>query len=136
MADKKDRGRFTIKFNENDPSHAAVIELLEKQGSHSKAQFIANAILHYVRDTKLPESTPVQALDRAVIEEIVLEILKKQDAGVHRVEKEKKTIIREKKRSRQVPEESADKVEQGNAESVDASMFALIADTMSAFRME
>ena len=136
MADKKDRGRFTIKFNENDPSHAAVIELLEKQGSHSKAQFIANAILHYVRDTKLPESTPVQTVDRAVIEEIVLEILKKQDAGVHRVEKEKKTIIREKKRSRQVPEESADKVEQGNAESLDASMFALIADTMSAFRRE
>ena len=136
MADKKDRGRFTIKFNENDPSHAAVIELLEKQGSHSKAQFIANAILHYVRDTKLPESPPVQALDRAVIEEIVLEILKKQDVGTHRGEKEKKTIIREKKRNRQVPEESADKVEQGNAESVDASMFALIADTMSAFRRE
>lgn len=58
MAEKKERGRFSIKFNENDSSHAAVIEILEKQGPHSKAQFIANAILHYVHCTETRDIHP------------------------------------------------------------------------------
>ncbi len=30
MGDKKNRGRFTIKFNENDPAHEKVIGILEQ----------------------------------------------------------------------------------------------------------
>ena len=52
MKEKKDRERFSIKFNENDSTHDAVIRLLQKQGPHSKAQFIVNAVLHYVNCTE------------------------------------------------------------------------------------
>ena len=124
MVEKKERGRFSIKFNENAPSHAAVIELLEKQGPHSKAQFIANAILHYVHCTEMPDIHPVQAVDKAAIEEIVMEILKRQDVGVHGVETETKpTLV-----------EQTEGTENSVSESMDASMMALIADTMLAFR--
>ena len=133
MAEKKERGRFSIKFNENDPSHAAVIELLEKQGPHSKAQFIANAILHYVHCTEMPDIHPVQAVDKAAIEEIVMEILKRQDAGKHGM----KTEDVAQKRPKIKPESMEQAVgETGGyvSETMDESLFSLISDTMSAFR--
>ena len=134
MAEKKERGRFSIKFNENDPSHAAVIELLEKQGPHSKAQFIANAILHYVHCTEMPDIHPVQAVDKAAIEEIVMEILKRQDVGRKRVNTE--AVVQEKPEDKPMPMELMERTENSGTETVDASMMALIADTMSAFRSQ
>lgn len=38
--EKKDRGRFSIKFNENDPAHQMVIDILEKQGSRKKRSLL------------------------------------------------------------------------------------------------
>ena len=75
MGGKKDRGRFSIKFNENDPAHDAVIRLLEKQGPRSKAQFLVNAVLHYINCPETPDIAIPQTVDRAAIEEIVAEIL-------------------------------------------------------------
>lgn len=134
MAEKKERGRFSIKFNENDPSHAAVIELLEKQGPHSKAQFIANAILHYVHCTETPDIHPGQAVDKAAIEEIVMEILRRQDVGRKRVNTE--AVVQEKPEDKPMPMELMERTENSGTETVDASMMALIADTMSAFRSQ
>ncbi len=81
MKEKKDRERFSIKFNENDPAHEAVIRLLEKQGPHSKAQFIVNAVLHYINCPETPDVAAPRAVDRAAIEEIVAEILGGQGRG-------------------------------------------------------
>lgn len=78
MAVKKDRGRFSIKFNENDPSHSIVIKILEEQGPHSKAPFIANAILHYIHCSQTPDITSGQSADRTYIKDLVLEILNQQ----------------------------------------------------------
>ena len=47
MTDKKDPGKFTIRFNICDPQHKAVIDLLNRQG-RSKAQFLVSAVLHYI----------------------------------------------------------------------------------------
>ena len=83
MGGKKDRERFSIKFNENDPAHDAVIRLLEKQGPRSKAQFLVNAILHYINCPETPDIAIPQTIDRAVIEEIIAEILgRKEDIYV------------------------------------------------------
>lgn len=71
MQEKKDRERFSIKFNENDPAHDAVIRLLEKQGPHSKAQFIVNAVLHYINCFETPDAAVPRIANRAAIEEIV-----------------------------------------------------------------
>lgn len=53
MSEKKDVCRFTIQFNPADPCHLRVIELLNSQG-RSKAQFIANAITHYLHCSQTP----------------------------------------------------------------------------------
>lgn len=76
MAEKKDRSRFSIKFNENDPAHETVICLLEKQGPHSKASFIVNAVLHYIHCPETPDIPQVPIVEKGVIESMVLEILK------------------------------------------------------------
>lgn len=46
MDGKKDPGKFTVRFNLYDPLQRRAAELLNQQG-RSKAQFIANAVLHY-----------------------------------------------------------------------------------------
>ena len=43
MAAKKERGRFSLRFNIGDPVQRAAVELLELQPPHSKSQYIANA---------------------------------------------------------------------------------------------
>lgn len=47
MTDKKDPGKFTIRFNICDPQHKAVIDLLNRQG-RSKAQFLVGSIPKFV----------------------------------------------------------------------------------------
>lgn len=54
MTDKKDPGKFTIRFNICDPQHKAVIDLLNRQG-RSKAQFLVSAVLHYINCKETPE---------------------------------------------------------------------------------
>lgn len=54
MSQKKDICRFTIQFNPADPCHQKAIELLNSQG-RSKAQFIANAITHYLYCSQTPD---------------------------------------------------------------------------------
>lgn len=81
MAAKKEPGRFTIKFNEKDHGHRVVIRLLEEQGPHSKAQFIANAILHYIHCTETPDISFGQPIDKESIREVVLEILQQREMG-------------------------------------------------------
>ena len=53
MGDKKDPGKFTIRFNIADPQQQAVAELLNRQGRY-KAQFITNAVMLYVHATPAP----------------------------------------------------------------------------------
>ena len=130
MKEKKDRERFSIKFNENDPAHEAVIRLLEKQGSHRKAQFIVNAVLHYVNCRETPDAAVSRTVDRAVVEQIVAEILGrtgKQNglgAGVKEEHVVKQKAVKpEKKRDEEQPQPE-----------MDLATMSLIADTMAAVR--
>ena len=77
MGKKKVRGRFTIKLNENDPAHEKVICLLESQPPRSKAQLLANALLHYM-DCPAATGSALPSIDRSLIEEIVREVLNQQ----------------------------------------------------------
>ena len=83
MAAKKERGRFSLRFNISDPIHLATVELLEKQPDHGKAQYIANAVVfydtHFADDPQpLRAAAPAPAIDRAAIEAIVREILRQE----------------------------------------------------------
>ncbi len=131
MGGKKNRERFSIKFNENDPAHDAVIRLLEKQGPHSKAQFLVNAVLHYINCPETPDIAVPQTVDRAGLEEIVTEILsrrEKKQAG-HRLNVQE-GYVTERVAVKSEKEIDGEETQKG----MDQATLALIADTMSAFR--
>lgn len=145
MAEKKDRSRFSIKFNEQDPMHDKVIRLLEQQPSHGKAQFIVNAILHYMNCsetsdvTLLPMIGSTTEVDRTTIEEIVKEILMQQ--GIFQNEESEQTkepLKQEKDITTELSlnsDELINTIEHQRMEKpMNEAMRAMIANTMSAFR--
>ena len=72
MAEKKDPGKFTVRFNICDPQHKAVVDLLNQQG-RSKAQFLTNAGLHYINCTEAPELHIPECKDASLINTADLE---------------------------------------------------------------
>lgn len=44
---KKDRGRFTVRFDMENPDHVRAVEYLERQRDRGKAQYLTDAILCY-----------------------------------------------------------------------------------------
>lgn len=128
MGIKKDRSRFTIKFNENDPAHETVIRLLEKQAPRNKANFIANAILHYIHYSEisvLPIDN-VKYIDTKTVEEIVLRILEQKN-GIQQINTETE--------SKQLNSEiKLKKVTKQSLPDVDTKIIGLIKNTMMEFR--
>ena len=80
MAEKKDPSKFTIGFNSQDPQHRIVIDLINQQGRR-KAQFIVNAVLHYIHCPETPDIPQPAPVDSKMIEEIVLRILQQRTAA-------------------------------------------------------
>ena len=80
MAEKKDPGKFTVRFNIADPQQRTVIELLNQQGRY-KAQFLTNAVLHYVQRSEIPDVRGVPAASNEYIERIVRSVLAQQQAA-------------------------------------------------------
>lgn len=74
---KKDRGRFTVRFDMENPDHVRAVEYLERQRDRGKAQYLADAILYYEK----AETKSFPQVNRALIEQIVQEYLEKQNAG-------------------------------------------------------
>ena len=80
MTAKKERGLFSLRFNIGDPVQRAAVELLELQPPHSKAQYIANALVYYnTHFSDDPQPLKVPAIDRAAIEAIVREIMRQDE---------------------------------------------------------
>lgn len=77
MNGKKDPGKFTVRFNIADPQQREVVETLDKQG-RCKAQFITNAVLHYIHGGSVPDAQTAPATNSKEIERIVRDILAQQ----------------------------------------------------------
>ena len=77
MADKKDPGKFTVRFNILDPQHQTVVALLNQQG-RNKAQFLASAVLHYINCKETP-NLQVPSVNPETLEKIIVSILEKRD---------------------------------------------------------
>lgn len=77
MPGKKDPGRFTISLNLEDPIQREVAAAINRQGARRKAQFIVNAISHYIHCPETPTIplTPSPPADNADIETVILQIL-------------------------------------------------------------
>lgn len=74
MGEKKDAFRFTVQFNAGDPSHQQVTAILNEQGRR-KAQFLVNAVIHYINCPESPEAVATPKIDRQAVEQLVREIL-------------------------------------------------------------
>ena len=79
MDGKKDPGKFTVRFNVADPRQREVVDLLNQQGRF-KAQFLANAVQHYVHCNEAPDSHRALSVDAGQIERIVRGVLAAQQA--------------------------------------------------------
>lgn len=77
MDGKKDPGKFTVRFNVADPQQREVAYLLNQQGRF-KAQFLTNAVQHYIRCNEVPDLRRVPPIDDGRIERIVRSILAEQ----------------------------------------------------------
>ena len=77
MTEKKDPGKFTVRFNTADPHQRTVIEILNQQGRY-KAQFLTSAILHYIHCSQTPDIYGVSAIGSDEIERIVYGVLARQ----------------------------------------------------------
>ena len=138
MAAKKERGRFSLRFNISDPIHLATVELLEKQPDHGKAQYIANAVVFYdthFADDPQPLRAAAPAIDRAAIEAIVREILLQE---TRHSEKPAAACPDAETTTAPVPQERTPEPEYapelGEAAETDAAILGLISSTMEAFR--
>ena len=74
MGEKKDAFRFTVQFNAGDPSHQQVAAILNEQGRR-KAQFLVNAVIHYINCPESPETVAAPKIDRQAVEQLVREII-------------------------------------------------------------
>lgn len=140
MAAKKERGRFSLRFNIGDPIHLATVELLEKQPDHGKAQYIANAVVfyntHFADDPQpLRAAAPPPAIDRAAIEAIVREILRQE---ARHSEKPAAACPDAETTTAPVPQERTPEPEYvselGEEPEADDAILGLISSTMEAFR--
>lgn len=71
MNSKKDRGRFTIRFDMTNADHVRAVEYIEQQRERGKAQYLANAVLCYEK----AETNGFPQVNRALIEQVVQEYI-------------------------------------------------------------
>lgn len=128
MCEKKDPYKFTIRFNPSDPTHQQTVVLLNQQGRR-KAQFLVNAVMHYIHCSQTPDIPQEPPVDTALIETVVRKILKEQskEPQIKKAEKHRPPTV-------QTPEDDFDFDEAADALGADG--LAAIANTMAMFRRE
>lgn len=125
MTEKKDLYKFTIQFNPGDPSHLQTADLLNQQGRR-KAQFIVNAVLHYIHCKETPDIPQAAPMDTELIEAVVRRIMKEQGSAPS-----KKKPAQSDGSSKKTPEDI--RFDEA-AEALGADGLAAIANTMTMFR--
>ena len=80
--DKKVKHRFTIHFSQTDPSHLQVADILNRQKPYNKAQYIVNAVMHYISCGLTESAANPAPLDEKYIEAIVNRILREKDENI------------------------------------------------------
>lgn len=127
MPKKKEQNKFTIQFNAADPSHRQVVDVLNRQGRR-KAQFLVNAVQHYLHCPETPDIPQAEPTDTRVIEELVRRILEEQGKTV--------PTARETENGRPAFPRSESVRCDDAEELLGEKGLAVIANTMAAFRKE
>lgn len=128
MPNKKEQYKFTIMFNAGDPLAQQTADILNQQGRR-KAQFITNAVQHYLhcKETPdIPQSLSSASVDYSVIEKLVRRILAENSSLPTAVPASQKTVPAIKQDEELQMDEAAELLgEEG---------LAAIANTMALFR--
>jgi len=128
MSGKRNPGKFTIQFNVLDPTHRQVIDMLEPMG-RTKAQFLANAVLHYIHCTQTPDIPQPVPVDHTAIEVIVRRILAEQE------QKPKQTTAKMERHTQEKPLRQSEDIRfEDAAQMLGEESLAAIADTLSSLR--
>ena len=128
MAAKKDPYKFTIQFNPADPTHLQTAALLNRQGRR-KAQFLVNAVMHYIHCSQTPDIPQEPPLDTKLIETVVRQILKEQQIMPPALEPEQQSAPI-------LPPADNDLRYAEAAETLGENGLAAIANTMAMFRRD
>lgn len=124
MAEKKERCKFTIQFSPADPTHQQTVDILNQQGRR-KAQFIVNAVMHYLHCPETPEIPQAAPINTDAIEVVVRRILQEQNASVSNTHEEPK--IKRTRHTENIQYEDA-------ADMLGDDGLAAIRNTMAVFR--
>ncbi len=124
---KKDPYKFTIQFNGGDPSHIQIAGMLNQQGRR-KAQFIVNAIMHYIHCSETPNILEPMIPDIDMLEKVVLQIMERQDKKNNVSGNNTKMEVRRPIKSEEI--DLGDTIDVLGKEGLD-----VIAKTMASFRM-
>lgn len=129
MAEKKDLYKFTIQFNPADHTHRQTADLLNQQGRR-KAQFLVNAVMHYIHCPETPDTAPPPVFDTALIENVVRRILNEQKADAAPINKNRES-------SPNVPIKPSEAIQFEEAsDMLGEEGLAAIANTMAMFRKD
>ena len=121
--EKKNTERFCIQFNSADPKHLQVIQLLEAQGRR-KAQYIAEAVLHYSTCVNSTENNPHNNITAILpaIKAVFIEFIKNGK------------FVLNKQDENTIPAEVVDLTEP--TEIIDEELLALMRDSLTSLREE
>jgi len=81
MYGKKKEAKFTIQFSRDDPAHLQVADILNRQKRYGKAQYIVDAVIHYINFGLTEVAMRPVRLDEKHIEAVVGRILGGMDIG-------------------------------------------------------
>lgn len=133
MGEKKERGRFTLRFNEGDPIHETAIGLLELQSPRTKAQYVANAVVYYNEHFgQEPQPLNASVISKEAVVAIVKEILRQEGMGQEKAKEQIPTARLVEKPAAPVMLSAAQEVD--DDPEMDDRTRSLIASTLSAFR--
>lgn len=129
MPDKKDPGRFTVSFHLEDPIQREAAQAINRQGPRRKAQFIANAVSHYIHcmETPVLPSAVSAPTDYAAIEAVILQVLAERG------------LLQEQRKPKQIsvpdlPEERQQEVRRQTEALIGERGMNAMQHTMAAFR--
>lgn len=133
MGEKKERGRFTLRFNEGDHIHEAAIGLLELQSPRTKAQYVANAVVYYNEHFgQEPQPLNASIISKEAVVAIVKEILRQEGMGQEKAKEQIPTARLVEKPAAPVMLSAAQEVD--DDPEMDDRTRSLIASTLFAFR--
>jgi len=118
MGEKKERGRFTLRFNEGDPIHEAAIGLLELQSPRTKGQE--------------PQPLNASIISKEAVVAIVKEILRQEGMGQEKAKEQAITARLVEGPVAPVMPSTAQEVDDDSE--MDDRTRSLIAGALSAFR--